>query len=169
MREPKAIILIFFLLFFGIILQSTLFEFLKVFNVRPDLCLLIVVYAALKRGSTAGMFTGFAGGMMEGVFSPPYGFHALVKTILGFALGKFEGVLSIDPFFMKLLLVIGATIVKGILTGFNHLVFGIAGPPFFTFVACVLLECVYNALLAPLLFFLMNKMAVFKTKSMEPV
>jgi rod shape-determining protein MreD len=169
MREPKAIILIFILLFVGLVFQSTLFEFLRVFNARPDFVLLVIVYAALKRGPMAGMFTGFAGGIMEGFFSPPYGFHALAKTIIGFILGKFEGILSIDPFFMKILLVLGATIVKGIFTGLGHLVFGISGPPFFTFAGCVLVEAVYNALFAPILFFLMKKMSVFKNKSAETV
>lgn len=169
MRGPKAVILIFLFLFLGLIFRSTLFYFLSVFGVSPDFVLLIIVYAAVKRGPLAGMVTGFAGGMMEGLFSPPYGFHALAKTIIGFILGKFEGILSLDPFFMKILLVLGATVVKGIITGFGHLIFGIAGPEFFTFVGCVLVECVYNAIFAPLLFGLMNKIAVFKTKAPEPL
>ncbi len=107
--------------------------------------------------------------MLEGFFTPPYGFHALTKTVLGYVLGRFEGILSIDPFFMKILLVIGATWVKGLLTGLEHIVFGIAGPPFFTFVLAVLLESLYNALLAPLIFFLLNKMRLFKVKGMETI
>jgi rod shape-determining protein MreD len=168
-REPKAVILIFLLLLLAIILQSTLFELLKVWYVRPDLCLMIIIFAALQRGSLAGMLTGFTAGLMEGFFTPPYGFHALIKTIIGYALGRFEGVLSIDPFFMKILLVIGATLAKGILSGLGHLVFGVAGPPFFTFVLGVLLECAYNAVLAPFVFFLLKIMKLFKVKGLETV
>jgi rod shape-determining protein MreD len=168
-KEPKAVILIFISIVFALLLQSTLFQLLSVWNVRPDLCLMIIVFTAIQRGSMAGMLTGFTAGMLEGFFTPPYGFHALAKTILGYALGKFEGILSIDPFFMKILLVIGATWVKGLLTGFEHLVFGIAGPPLGTFILAVLLESVYNALLALFVFFLLGRMKLFKVKGMETV
>ncbi len=169
MKEPKAVILIFLLLLLAVILQSTLFQLLNVFNVRPDLCLMIIIFAALQRGSMAGMFTGFTAGLLEGFLTPPYGFQALVKTIIGYVLGRFEGVLSIDPFFMKILLVIGATLTKGILAGFSHLIFGVAGPPFFVFVLGVLIECLYNAVLAPLIFFLLKILKLFKVKGLETV
>jgi rod shape-determining protein MreD len=167
MKDPKAAVLIFLLLFIALIIQSTIFEFLKVFNIRPDLCLLIIVFVSLKRGPMAGMFTGFTGGIMEGFFTPPYGFYALIKTILGYVLGRFEGILSIDPFFMRILLVAGATAAKGILSGFAHLIFGIAAPAFFTYLAGVLIEILYNSLLAPFIFLLLNKLKIFKAKNME--
>ena len=169
MKEPKAVILIFLLLFVAIILQSTLFQLLSVWNVRPDICLIIIIFAALQRGPMAGMLTGFTAGLMEGFFTSPIGFHALIKTILGYVLGRFEGVLSIDSFVMKILLVIGATLAEGTLRGFGHLIFGIAGPPFFIFVLTVLLECAYNAVLAPFVFFLLKIMKMFKVKGLETV
>lgn len=169
MREPKAVILIFLLLILAIVLQSTLFELLSVAHVRPDICLMIIIFAALQRGPIAGMLTGFTAGLLEGFFTPPYGFHALIKTIIGYVLGRFEGVLSIDPFLVKILLVVGATLTKGILSGFSHSIFGIAGPPFFTFVLGVLLECVYNAVLAPFVFFLLKILKLFKVKGLETV
>jgi rod shape-determining protein MreD len=168
-KEPKAVIFIFLFIVLALLLQSTLFELLSVWHVRPDLCLMIIIFAAIQRGSMAGMFTGFTAGMLEGFFTPPYGFHALAKTVLGYILGRFEGILSIEPFFMKILLVVGATWVKGLLTGLEHLVFGIAGPPFFVYVGSVLLESLYNALLAPLVFLLLTKMKLFKVKGMETV
>jgi rod shape-determining protein MreD len=168
-KEPKAVILIFLSIVLALLLQSTLFELLSVWHVRPDLCLMIIIFAAIRRGSMAGMFTGFTAGMLEGFFTPPYGFHALAKTVLGYVLGRFEGILSIEPFFIKILLVVGATWVKGILTGLEHIIFGIAGPPFFTFVLAVLLESLYNALLAPVIFFLLTRMRLFKVKGMETI
>jgi rod shape-determining protein MreD len=166
-REPKAVIIIFFLLFFAVIFQSTIFEFLKIWQIRPDFALLILVFVSLQRGPFAGMLTGFTAGLMEGFFTPPYGFHALIKTILGYVLGRFEGILSTDPFFMKILLVAGATLAKGILSGIAHLIFGIPEQPFLIYLGGMLLECVYNAVLAPPVFFLLKKMKLFKTKVQE--
>jgi rod shape-determining protein MreD len=168
-KEPKAVILVFLSVLFALLLQSTLFEILSVWHVRPDLCLIIIIFVAIQRGSMAGMITGFTAGLMEGFFTPPYGFHALAKTILGYVLGRFEGILSIDSLIMKTLLVIGATWVKGLLQGFEHLVFGIAGPPFGIFFLSVLLESLYNAILSFLVFFLLGKMRIFKVKGMETV
>ncbi|MBN2352607.1 MAG: rod shape-determining protein MreD [Spirochaetales bacterium] len=169
MKELKAVILIFLLLMAAIILQSTLFELLNINHVRPNICLMIIIFAALQRGSMAGMLTGFTAGMLEGFFMPKFGFIALIQTIIGYMLGRFEGVLSIDTFIMKILLVIGATLAEGILRGFGHLIFGIAGPPFFIFVLNVLIECAYNAVLAPFIFFLLKIMRLFKVKGLEPV
>jgi rod shape-determining protein MreD len=166
-KEPKAVILIFLLLILAVVLQSTLFQLLSILNVRPDLCLMIIIFAALQRGSMAGMLTGFTAGLLEGFFTEPIGFHALIKTIIGYVVGRFEGILSIEPFFMKIILIIGATWAKGLLTGFSHLIFGIKAPPFFTFVAGVLLESLYNALLAIPVFFLLKIMKLFKVKGME--
>ncbi len=153
----------------AIVLQSTLFQLLSVWNVRPDICLMIIIFVALQRGPMAGMLTGFTAGLMEGFFTPPFGFFALIKTIIGYVLGRFEGILSIDSFVMKILLVIGATLVEGTLRGFGHLIFGFSGPPFFIFVAGVLLECAYNAVLAPFVFFILKIMKLFKAKGLETV
>jgi rod shape-determining protein MreD len=168
-KELKAVILIAVFIILALLLQTTLFEILSVWHVRPDFCLILIIFVSIRRGSVAGMFTGFTAGMIEGFFTPPFGFHALAKTIIGYVLGRFEGILSIDPFFMKMVLVIGATWAKRLIIGIEHLVFGIAGPPFFTFVFSALVESLYTALLAPVIFFLLNRLKLFKVKGMELV
>lgn len=167
MREPKALFLVFLFLFLGVILQSTLFEFLKIFGVKPDLCLMLIIYVAINRGSLAGMVTGFGGGLLDGFFIPPFGFQSLIYTIIGYLLGKFEGLITLSSWLIKIILVFASTIAKGILIGLGYLILGISGPPFFTFVGYILLEALYNALLSIPLFFIFKKITLFKEKKVE--
>lgn len=167
MREPKALFLISLFLFLGVILQSTLFEFLKIFGVKPDLCLMLIIYAAIYRGSLAGMLTGFGAGLLNGFFSQPFGFHSFIYTVVGYFLGKFEGLISLNSWLIKIILVFASTIAKGIFTGLGQLVLGIAGPPFFTYAGYILLEAFYNALLSIPLFFIFQKISIFKEKKAE--
>jgi rod shape-determining protein MreD len=166
MREPKAVLLVSLFVFAGVIIQST-FRFLWIFNVHPDFTLLLIIFVALNRGPIPGMATGFAAGLLESFFVRPFGFYALVKTVIGYILGRLEGTIPLDSIPVKLILVIGATLAKGILAGLGHLVFGIPGPAFWTFVGETMLEALYNLVVALPVFFLLRIMKVFKVKQME--
>ena len=79
----KALLVL--LLFISLILQVTVFSHLKIFGIKPDLILIIVLAIGFFRGSYQGMSFGFLGGFLEDVFSSAgLGTNALSKVLCGF-------------------------------------------------------------------------------------
>lgn len=79
--------IIFLLLLFFI--HLLFYQYLVIGDVYPDLFLVLVVYSGLRLGPEAGTLAGFACGIIQDSFSYTYfGLHALVKTIIGFTIGK---------------------------------------------------------------------------------
>ena len=71
-----------------LLLQTTVFSWLKVWGVKPDLILIVVVYAAFWKGSTRGGIVGFTGGIIEDIVSGGLvGPNAFGKLITGFLFG----------------------------------------------------------------------------------
>lgn len=85
-------IFLFALLFFvSVILQSTLFHFLKIGGVKPDLLLIIVILSAVMNGKKTGAGLGFAYGLMEDLIAGRYiGLQALTKMLTGYLIGLLE-------------------------------------------------------------------------------
>jgi len=153
--------------FVALVLQSTLFEFLKIGNVKPDLVLLVVIFTAVQGGVMAGQVTGFFAGLIQGFASPPFGLHALVKTVIGHLFGLLEGSVSIDPFFIRLLLALIGVVAKTVLSLLVMAIFGIPGMPAGEFFATLGLESLYTMILAPGVFFILKKFVIFTQKGAE--
>lgn len=85
-------IIVFGLLFFiSVILQSTIFHFLKIGGVKPDLILIIVILSAVMKGKKTGAGLGFAYGLMEDLLVGRYiGLQALTKMLTGYFIGFLE-------------------------------------------------------------------------------
>lgn len=76
------------LLLTALLLQTSVLVRLRVFNVMPDVMLLIAVAAGITAGPTRGAALGFASGMVIDLFLPtPLGLSALVFTLVGYGVG----------------------------------------------------------------------------------
>ncbi len=65
------------------------YQYLALGEVYPDLFLVLVVYCALRGGPVGGSISGFICGIIQDSFSYTYfGLHAVVKIVIGFAIGK---------------------------------------------------------------------------------
>ena len=73
-------------------LQATVVDWLRFFDVGPDLVIIFVVAVAIRRGPAAGCFWGFWAGFTQDVYAPVewLGAHSISMTILGFAVGQLE-------------------------------------------------------------------------------
>jgi rod shape-determining protein MreD len=77
-------------LFFLVVLQILLNNFLTIKGVTPDFVLIGVVYIALKEGQISGAVAGFAAGLLLDLyFGESIGISALAKTLSGFIAGYF--------------------------------------------------------------------------------
>ena len=132
------------------------FDVIRIAGVKPDLVFIIVVYAGYSFGSVNGQVTGFVSGLFQdAVSNSPYGFLALPKLTVGFIVGMIgRSVLKSNMPTILLLLFI-STLIKGVITLFLSYIFtqGMLS----SIIHVIIPESFYNALIAPPLFFIFDK------------
>ncbi len=133
--------------------------------VIPDVLLLVVIYAGLHNGTTIGQLSGFSSGMLIDFLSAtPFGLNALVRTVVGFLSGLLHLNVQTKGLFMPMLYGFLATISKALIIFFVSFFYPgkIMLYPLFT--STIWYEAVFNALLAPLVFWLLTFFDVFSSK-----
>ncbi|MDR1626115.1 MAG: rod shape-determining protein MreD [Spirochaetia bacterium] len=163
MRLAASIVLtVAFVLFQTTFLHAVAFQ-----GVIPDLSLIAVVFIANRNGTVAGQTVGFAGGLVEDFLSlSPLGFHALLKTLVGFLAGMSFGIIFIGSFFMPMLMVGAASVLKNVLAA---LVMALTSDPaagsFFSLQT--LIETGYNMVLSPFVFAILGFIKIIVPKVRE--
>jgi rod shape-determining protein MreD len=144
------------------VLQSTLLDAVAIAGVIPDLTLVVLVYVAHKNGSMMGQLVGFLGGMALDFMSlSPLGLYALTGTIIGFLFGITRGKMFVDPIFMPIIMVVVATLIKGIVLALTGALFDISYvTPFLS--SNYLIELAYSSLVAPVIFALLGIIVVLQ-------
>jgi rod shape-determining protein MreD len=169
-RDLKAILISSALLAAAVLLQSTLLRWVALKGVRPDLALIVMVFVAVRRGSMSAQLSGFLSGLAEDLLSlSPLGFHAMVRTTLGFLFGLTEGGLFMDPILVPVLLTLAATILKGLLGALLVVIFGIPAAGFRVFAGPLWIEAGYNLVLAPFLFAALRLISAFRPRDKERI
>jgi rod shape-determining protein MreD len=144
----------------ALVLQSTLFAQVKLGGVKPDLVYLVTIVLAFLEGPSSGALAGFAGGMAEDfLLNQPKGITALTLTLVGYSVGALRQYI-VTPSPLLPVLLVGAATFGGVL--FNQLVAFLlgqsnAGSGFVLRVA--VLESIYNAVLTPLVFPVVRRVA----------
>jgi len=148
-----------------VVLQVAVFPHLRVFGVVPDLGLLVALAVGYYEGPEAGAIVGFAAGLGFDLFlETPLGLNALSYAIVGYTIGVFESGLFRSPRWLPSLLgglggLAGGLLFIGIgvLVGVDA-VKGVQG------VTTVMYAALYDALLAPLVFFLVRRVLGSETR-----
>ncbi len=147
-----AIIILLSLLIQG----HTSFDVLRIAGVKPDLIFITVVYLSYCFGSFYGEVTGFISGLMhDAVSNSPLGMLTFPKFAIAFVVGLYGRSLFKSNILTTSLLLFAASIVKGFITLFLCYVFNEASAS--SVLSIILPEAFYNALLAPPLFFIFDK------------
>ena len=77
-------------LIFNLILQSTLFEYISIIDVKPNSAIVIIISMAFMRGKTEGAVTGLIAGLLQDCFFAPYiGFYTFCYILVGYFCGMF--------------------------------------------------------------------------------
>ena len=110
-------ILVFGVLFVSsIILQSTLFHYLKIAGVKPDLLLVIVILYSILKGEKHGARLGFVFGLLEDLLVGRYiGLQALTKMTVGYTIGLLERKVYQDNIIIPAGAAFAGTVLHGIL------------------------------------------------------
>ena len=154
MRVARLALLIVCLL----IAQVAVFPHLQLFGVVPDLGLLVAIAVGYKYGAEAGAITGFFAGLGYDLFlETPLGLCAISYAIVGYFMGVIESGLFRSPRWLPSLL--GA--IGGLAGGLLFIGIGVlAGEENVKgqeAVVTVLLSALYDALLAPFVFYLVGR------------
>jgi rod shape-determining protein MreD len=167
-RDLKAFLLSTGMIALAIVLQSTLLHWVAIRGVIPDVGLIILVFVAIRRGSMTAQLSGFATGVIEDLLSlSPLGFHAFMRTVIGFLYGLTVGSIFVDPILMPVLLTVIATLFKALVSSVLVTFLSIPAEGFRVFAGPLWIELGYNAVLAPFLFALLGLLKVLKPQNKE--
>lgn len=144
---------------FAILLQSTVFgcSWLQPWGRKPDLVLIIVLYASFWKGSTRGAAVGFVGGMIEDIMSGGLlGANALAKVVTGYLFGLSRKKIYTQSSRVQIVSVFMATLLSQLFFFFLTNLCGV-GKELNSLVSVLLPVAGYNALLAPFVFLTLRK------------
>lgn len=141
----------------SLIIQShSSFDALRIAGVKPDLVFIMIVYSSYSFGSFYGEVTGFASGLFhDAVSSSPLGLLTFPKVILGFVIGYFNRSVLKDNVLTVSAMVFLASLAKGVITMILTFIF-LEGS-ISSVINVIIPESFYNAILAPPLFILYDK------------
>lgn len=145
-----------------IVLQTVLFPSGLIRGAVPDLALILLCFSANHHGSYRGQFSGFVSGIVLDALSvAPLGFHALIRSTIGFLYGLFRGKLFVDPILVPVIIVTIATLLKAFGA---YLLAAIFAPDIANtiFVGQFGIELLMNAVVAPFAYGLLKALGMIR-------
>ena len=124
----------------ALLLQTTVFSDVTLLRAKPELVYLVAIVFAIIEGPNAGAVVGFIGGMAQDFLSiAPKGITALTLTLLGYVVGLLRQY------------IVSHGLVSFLLGQLNE--------PFVDLARVAALSALYNAVLTPLAFPLLRRLA----------
>jgi rod shape-determining protein MreD len=141
-----------------VVAQVAVFPHMRLFGVVPDLGLLVALAVGYQEGPEAGALVGFATGLGFDLFlETPLGLDALTYAIVGYGIGVLEAGLFRSPRWLPSFLGAAGGLAGGLLfIGLGVLV-GVDAVKGTHGVETISLAALYDALLAPFVFFLVRR------------
>ena len=148
------------LILVAVVLQTTLLTHFDLFDAMPGLCMLCVLAVAFEDGPESGALFGFAMGLVLDLFLiTPLGLSALSFALTGYAVGAFQSsIVRSTPWLYPMIGGLGGLfgglvfITVGAMVGQDQLL-SMHG------VQIVVVSAVWDALLAPLVFPVVRRLA----------
>ncbi len=109
-----------------IVIQSVVVP--KFFNneIMPDISLIAIIYFAVNYGKNVGQTFGFIQGIvLDSLSGVPFGLNALLRVIMGFLLGFFNGKIFLDKFVLPAFFVAICSFIKILLLALIVIIFPI--------------------------------------------
>ncbi|WP_130806548.1 rod shape-determining protein MreD [Senegalia massiliensis] len=157
MRTFSLIVL--FILSF--ILQSTLYQYISIFEVIPNTNLILIVLVALftnkKVGGVSGLLVGLAQDLL---FGNAIGIHGLIYFLIGYLIGATNSNVSKENFIIPFIYTFIFTMISNIMFFFMYYFSDVD----ITFIGMIrniaLLESIYNSILSIFIYNFIKKLFV---------
>ncbi len=145
----------------ALVFQSTVFSQVTLAGAKPELVYLVTVALAFLEGPSAGAAGGFTAGMAQDfMLNQPKGMTALTLTLVGYAVGTLRQYI-VTPNPLVPVALVGASTIGGLLFyGLVSFLLGQLTVDAAYLIRVSILSGLYNALLTPLLFPLVRRVAV---------
>ena len=154
------------LILINFILQTTLFDYIEIVNIKPNTMVILIVSFGFMRGEIEGGIIGFLSGfLIDCFFGQILGINALIGLITGFLCGKIFNEFYKNSIFIPFLLTLFFSIFNNILFFFFN-IFLRGYPNVFTFFKRIIIpEAIYTSIISffiyRLLFFINKKLEKF--------
>ena len=153
------------IIFITIILQTTVLGNVAFRNVKPDFVLIMIILISNYLGGIKGQLIGFLSGLVEDFLSlSPFGFNALIKTVIGYLSGKTEGKIFLDPIVVPIIFVFTGTMIKSFLSFMLILVFSPEKADA-VFSITLLIETGMNIIITPILYLVLKLLKVLPSSN----
>ncbi|MDK2800737.1 MAG: rod shape-determining protein MreD [Clostridiales bacterium] len=131
------------------VLQSTVLQYIELWNIKPNLIVMLVIYFALLRGNVEGGIVGLFGGMLLDILSGKvFGLYALIGMYIGVLAGNFNKRFFKENYLVALLFTFIFTIIyEFIFYFFNYFIWG-ETRIIYVFKNIIIPEVLYNCFLA---------------------
>lgn len=108
----KKLITLILTTIFCFLLQTTIFQSLKLAGISPNIMLILVVSIGFMRGRTEGMLVGFFSGLLLDILYGGYlGIFALVYLLIGYINGYFNHMFFSDEYLLPIGLILGNDLI----------------------------------------------------------
>jgi rod shape-determining protein MreD len=140
-----------------LVLQSSLYPFISLANVMPNLLIILVVSTAYMRGKTTGMIIGFFSGLLLDIlYGNLIGLYALFQMLIGYIAGFANAIYSEDDYTLPLVFVaIGDFIYQFLYYVFEFLLRGKLDFPYY-FRTIIVPEIIYTVAAATIVYKLLH-------------
>lgn len=158
MKKKLCSILTVLILF---ILQTSIFNYISLGGIMPDLLLILVCVYGFMRGETDGLMAGFFCGLLTDVFFMNFiGFYTLIYMFTGFVIGIFHEYYYAEDIIIPIsTIVISDFIISGLKYIFLFLLNGRFDFQYY-FVHIILAEAIYTTGVAIILYPLLRLIEV---------
>jgi rod shape-determining protein MreD len=157
----------------ALVLQSTILAQIRLGGAKPELLYLVTIVLAFLEGPSSGALAGFFGGMAQDfLLSQPKGITALTLTLLGYAIGMGRQFITTESPLLPVVIVALGTAAGSLFASLVTFLLGQLkeGIGVGEVVQTALLSAVYNAILTPLVFPLIRRIAAAsRPRRMFPV
>lgn len=142
-----------FIIFMAAIIQVTLLDSFKIFGVKPDLLLIIVIFAGLffnlKWAFALGIFAGI---LKDSLSASSFGINTLLFPLWIFLIIKLSKKIPLDNNLICVMLVFVIGIFHNTITRIIFFALGNSLAPLGIFLRMAFLEILYTAAILPLMF-----------------
>jgi rod shape-determining protein MreD len=140
----------------AILLQTTILEYIKINNIKPNLLLIFIVSIALLRGNIEGAITGFFAGLMQDIVSGKViGFYALMGMYLGLIVGSLNKRIYRDNIFVALFFSFSASVVYETLVYFFGVFLKGHTDFLYSITQIIIPEALYNTTVTIVIFYIL--------------
>ena len=159
-------IIISIIILFNLILQSTLFQWFKIYDVVPNTSLIIVISFAIYSGRNRGAIIGFFVGILQDIiFGRIIGLGALIFMIIGYLVGLMDQKIFKDNLFVPLVLTALATILYEMVNFLLIFLLGYKIELLNIIKKMLIIEVIYNSIISIIVYYYVSKL--FKSDLMK--